>query len=196
MRPNSELPQNIQDLIKNLSYTQAVPVKEIDNTPFMLLKLSDEHDEFLSSGQEIAATFKPSIMNVTVGDETIALCFLQIKLNGSDKYIYNTVYNLSDIKQFEDVHGFLNMHKYGLLIATNNNHEYKIFNLNFKADFHPQNVLMGARDKANCNNLELFNGIAQSIASSQKDLKSLWDYFNEVAPFKEHYYVHINMAKS
>ncbi len=195
MQPNNELPQNIQDLIKNISTTQTVPISEIDNTPFMLLKLSDEHDEFLRT-QEIAAEFRPSIMNVTVGTETIALCFLQIKLNGSEKYIYNAVFNLSDIKQFKDIHAFLNMEKYGLMIATNNIHDFKIFNLNFEADFHPQNILVGARDKADSNNLELFNGIAQSIFSSQKDTGALWKYFKEVTPLKEQYYVHIQMAKS
>lgn len=195
MRPNSDLPSNIQELIKNISYTQVIPISEINDIPFMLLKLSDEHDEFLRH-QDIAAEFKPSIMNVTVAQETIALCFLQIKLNGSDKYIYSAVFNLSDIKQFQDIYSFLNMQKFGLMIVTNNIHDYKVFNLNFQADFHPRDILIGARDKADSNNLELFNGVAQSIFSSQKDVAALWEYFKKVSPVKESYYVHMQMAKS
>lgn len=184
---NKDLPQNVQDLISSMSYTQAVPLQSKNGVPYLVIKLSDNHESFLDEN-EIACEFKPSIFNVTYKGENIALCFVQFRLNQSNKHIFTISYDLKNDKQYEDCFDLLAMENYGLLIATNNAHEILQFGVEFKGDFKPQAMLNGARELASTHSPELFTEISFAISSQGESQEELWQFLNQMAPFEKRWY--------
>ena len=98
---NETLPPNLTTLIANLTTRQAVPLGTLQDIPFLALKIPVSREPMLTGG-EIFCEMKPSIFNIDHGDETLAICILQIRLNGLDAYTYSAAYDLTNDKQIED----------------------------------------------------------------------------------------------
>lgn len=189
---NETLPDNIKQLLPELSLTQAIPLGSINDSPFVLLKISEVNEQSLGKN-EIACEMKPSIFNVKFKDETIAICFVQFRLNKSNEHIYTTSYNLRDERQFEDCFELLNMHDYGLLVASKNVHEFLKFDTTFKASFNPQNILIGARDRATDYTPGDFLEITHALQSQAATPAKLWKVFDTMAPFDQQWYASMEM---
>ncbi len=192
MNPNTDLPQNLQDLIANLSSVQAVPLNTEQGIPFLIIKIPEAHPELLEDNA-VTCEFKPSIFNIIYKEDTIALCIVQIRLNGSDSHIHTAAYDLNNDKQFSDCHALLAMKQYGLLVATETRHAFLQFDTRFSGDFDPQEVLSEARAKATDYDPILFSEIAYGLTMQAGSPAALWDYLESVAPFKHQWYAAMAM---
>lgn len=190
MRPNSELPKNLQDLIANLSTLQAVPMGTEQGIPFLAVKTSDKS---LLLDNSVTSEFKPSVFNIVYKEDTIALCIVQFRLNGLDKHIYTATYDLKNEKQFSDCHALLAMKQYGLLIATDTHHAFLQFDTRFTGTFDPQEVLAETRAKATGYDPVLFSEIAYGLSMQGSSPAALWDYLESVTPFKHQWYAAMAM---
>jgi len=192
LNDNTTLPDNLQGLIRELTSEYAVPLGEIYEAPFLALKIGDNNEDQLKNNQ-IIAEFTPSIFNVTLKKEIVAICVVQIKLNNSDNFIYTVNYNLSDAKQFKDCYELLQMNKFGLLVATNKYHDFLLFETDFDADFKPSNILVGAREKATTDSRELFMEVAYALRSQAKDSKHYAQILQEMAPYDKMFYASMSI---
>jgi hypothetical protein len=192
MNANTELPQNLQDLIANLSTVQAVPLNTQQGIPFLIVKIPKEHPELLEDNA-VTCEFKPSIFNIVYKDDTIALCIVQFRLNGSDSHIYTATYDLNNDKQFSDCHALLAMRQYGLLVASETHHAFLQFDTRFDGEFDPQEILSAAREKATDYAPVLFSEIAYGLTMQANSPAALWDYFESVTPFKHQWYAAMAM---
>ncbi|GEM_PF-2601334 len=191
-RPNSELPQNLQDLVANLSYVQAVPLGTTQGIPFIALKLGDANEKTIADNA-ITCEFRPSILNVDYKDHTVALCFVQFRLNGSDRHIYTASYDLGNDKQYSDCHDLLAMKQYGLLAATNNVHDFLQFDVNFEGPFDPQAVLRGARDLGTDYGPMLFSEVSYGLSMQGDSPAALWDFLEGIAPAEYRWYARMRL---
>ena len=187
LNDNTTLPNNLQGLIKELSTNYAVPLGEVYEAPFLALKIADTNEEILKNS-DIVAEFRPAIFNVTIHDEVVAICIVQIRLNQSDNFIYTVNYNLSDAKQFKDCYELLQMKKFGLLVTTNTYHDFLLFDANFEAEYKLANILVGAREKATTDSREFFMEVAHALRSQAKDSKDFYQILEEMAPENKMFY--------
>ncbi|MEN8147365.1 MAG: hypothetical protein ABFR02_07085 [Campylobacterota bacterium] len=187
LSPNSALPKNLQDIIPTLSLSQAVPLGSEKGVPFLMIKLSAGNEEIIAEGG-ISCELKASIFNVVFQGENVALCFVQFRLNGSDKHIFTAAYDLNNEKHYEDCYALLAMEKYGLLIVTDNAHDFIQFKPQFKADFEPQAMLHGA--KTLCTDYEpgLFLEVSYALTSQARTPSDLWLFLEQMAPFEKSWY--------
>lgn len=192
--PNNTLPQNIQDLVSALSTQQAMPLGKINEIPFLAIRLEASKERSIRDN-DIICELRPSIFNVDYQDETIALCFIQLRLNRSKEMVYTVQYDLKNKKQFSDVWAFLEMQKYGLLIATKQVHDFQQFDANFEADFHPRDILAGARGSATDYDPALFDEVAFALRSQTKSEHELWDLLNEMTPFDQQWYARLKLDR-
>jgi len=58
LNPNNTLPQNLQDLIKNMAQDLAVPISSENETALIAIKL-DEKDETRLKNNDISCEFRP-----------------------------------------------------------------------------------------------------------------------------------------
>ena len=187
LQENSALPQNLQDLSKTLSYTQAIPIGSEGKVPFLMIKLSVENEKLLAENS-ITCEFKPSIFNIAYKDENIALCIVQFRLNGSDKHIYTVSYDLKNDKHYSDCSKLLEMDKYALLLVTDNGHDFVQFEANFEADFKPVAMLHGARELGTNYEPGLFMEVAHGLSSQGQTPAELWSFLDKMAPFDKSWY--------
>ncbi len=189
---NNTLPDNIKQLLPNLSLTQAIPLGQINDVPFILVKISEANEGSLEHN-EISCEMKPSIFNVKFKGENIAICFVQFRLNKSNTHIYTTSYNLQDEKQFKDCFELLNMEEYGLLVASVNAHEFLKFGTPFDIPFNPQNILVGAKERATDYVPGDYLEITYALQAQAANSADLWDIFNTMAPLNKNWYASMEM---
>ena len=194
MNTNDTLPENLQGLMRSLSKEQAIPLGEMDNTPMLAVKIGTEFEHFIKDGG-LASEMKASILNVDFEDNTIALCFVQVRLNQSDEMIYTATYDLNFEKQYEDCYALLNMKNYGLFVASENIHDFISFTTDFEAKFEPRAVLEYAKNESKNYKPQMFEEISYGLRTQASSPKALWDYLNTLAPFDQSWYGRIKMGK-
>ena len=187
LQMNELLPKNLQEMIPTLSLTQAIPLGNEKGVPFLMIKLSVGNEAIIEEGG-ISCEFKASIFNVGFQGENIALCFVQFRLNGSEKHIYTASYDLHNEKHYNDCFDLLEMKKYGLLIVTDNAHDFIEFKPVFKADFRPQAMLHGAKELASDYEPGLFMEVAHALSSQGQTPAELWTFLEKMAPFEKSWY--------
>jgi len=192
LRENQALPENLQGLIKELNYTTAIPLGEINEAPFIAIKIPDANENTLKEAA-ITCEFRPLIFNIEYEEYVVALCAVQFRLNNSDDFIYTTFYNLQDDKQFKDCFDLLAMQKYGLLVATNSYHDFLLFDAKFEADFSPRAIAKGAREKATEYPTEIYATMVHAIRSQAKNDKELYAALDMLAPYDKMYYASMKM---
>lgn len=190
--PNETLPENFQDLIRSMSTQQAIPLGEMDGLPFLAIKIPAELIAVLDENA-ITCELRPSILNIEYDGKKIALCHVMLRLNGSAKYIYTARYDLDDKKQFDDVWSLLEMTTYGLLIATDDVHDFQQFTTTFEADFDPRNILTGAKERSSGQDIAFFNEAAYALRSQVRTNHELWDFFDTIAPFEKQWYASLTL---
>ena len=187
LQMNELLPKNLQEIIPTLSLSQAVPLGNEKDVPFLMIKLSAGNEAIIAEGG-ISCEFKASIFNVGFNGENVALCFVQFRLNGSDKHIYTASYDLHNEKHYNDCFDLLEMKKYGLLIVTDNAHDFIEFKPVFKADFKPQAMLHGAKELATDYEPGLYMEVAHALSSQGQTPAELWKFLEKMAPFEKSWY--------
>ncbi|WP_345987357.1 hypothetical protein WCX18_09525 [Sulfurimonas sp. HSL1-2] len=189
---NTILPQNLQDLIANLSYVQAVPLGTQQGIPFVAVKVADSNSRLLEDNA-VTCEFKPSIFNVDYKGHTLALCIVQFRLNGSDRHIFTASYDLHNDKQYSDCHDLLAMTQYGLLVATAEVHTFLQFDTNFAAAFNPQQVLAQARSAATDYDPLLFSEVSYGLTMQADTPAHLWEYLETIAPAMHRWYARMQL---
>jgi len=189
---NDILPPNLIHLIENLTTRQAVPLGTMHDIPFLALKLPASSETLLTGG-ELFCEMKPSIFNIDHGNETLAICILQLKLNGRDAYTYSAAYDLTNDKHYSDCFALLNMRKYGLFIATDQLHDFLVFDTPFEAFFDPRDVIAEARETATATNAEAFGSAVNALFSLKEDDAALWRHFESLVPFDNRWYLRTRM---
>ena len=195
MKTNDTLPENLQQMVEALSFEQAVPLGDMEGTPVLAVKIADENEHYIKDGG-LVCEIKASVFNIDFGEETIALCFAQVRLNKSPDMIYTAVYDLKVEKQFEDCYSLLNMKKYGLLVTSSTVHEFIGFENEFKADFDPRTVLNHAKEIASDYTHEKYVEVSYALKSQARSAADLWTYLNQLAPFEKSWYGRMNMGRS
>lgn len=189
---NGVLPQNLRDLIANLSYVQAIPLGTQRGIPFLALKVADGSAALLEDNA-VTCEFKPSVFNVDYKGHTLALCLVQLRLNGSDRHIYTVSYDLHNDKQYSDCHALLSMTQYGLLIATNDVHTFLQFDTNFVGTFNPQQVIKEARALATDYDPLLFSEVTYGLTMQADTPAHLWEYLETLAPALHRWYARMQL---
>jgi len=195
LEANTNLPKNLQELATKITTTQALPLGTENGVPFLMIKLGVENEQTIAEGG-IAAEFRASIFNVKFKDENVALCFVQFRLNGSDKHIYTASYDLHNDKHYSDCFDLLAMEKYALLLVTDNAHAFLEFKPVFKADFNPQAMINGAKELATDYDPGLFLEVSHAIMSQGATQADLWKFLEEMAPFEKSWYGAMQMGAS
>jgi len=191
--PNSELPQNLQDLAASLSLVQAIPLGTTQGIPFVALKLSTENDRYIADNM-ITCEFKPSVFNISYKDENIAICFVQFRLNGSDEHIYTASYDLKNDKQYGDCYDLLAMKQYGLLVLTDNGHDFMQFDANVELDFNPQAIIHGARELGSDYSPMLFSEVSYGLSTQGETPAELWRFLEQMAPVETRWYAAMQLG--
>lgn len=191
--PNESLPENFQELIKSMSTQQAIPLGEMDDLPFLAIKIPAEMVTRLETNA-ITCEMRPSIFNVDYEEKTVALAYVLIRLNGSDESVYLARYDLDDDKQFSDVWSLLEMTTYGLLIATDDVHDFQQFDARLDADFDPRNILSGAKERSTGQDVAILNEVDYAIRSQARSHQELWSLFENIAPFDKLWYARITLG--
>lgn len=194
LEDNSQLPQNLRDLLKGLSLTQAVPLGEMNDLPLLFIKITEENADFMSDN-EVVCTINPSIFNIEYQDETLALCFVQIKLNNSDKHIYTVRFDLKNEKQFKDAMALLNMDRYGVLMASDTRHNILQFKYALDDSFDPRHVLTYARSKATDYNQDILEEVTYGLTMQADSIAGLWEHFETIAPYDKQWYAGMKMER-
>lgn len=189
---NTILPQNLQDLIANLSYVQAVPLGTQQGIPFVAVKVADTNSRLLEDNA-VTCEFKPSVFNVDYKGHTLALCIVQFRLNGSDRHIFTASYDLHNGKQYSDCHDLLAMTQYGLLVATAEVHTFLQFDTNFEGTFNPQQVLAQARASATDYDPLLFSEVSYGLTMQADTPAHLWEYLEKIAPAPHRWYARMQL---
>jgi len=192
-QPNATLPQNLQDLIANLSTVQAVPLGTQQGIPFLALRVAPGNDA-LFEDNTVTCEFKPSIFNIDYQGHTTALCIVQLMLNGLDRHIYTATYDLANDKQYSDCHDLLGMQQYGLLIADENVHTFLQFDTNFVGSFTPRQVIKDARANATEYAPVLASEVAYALSTQADTPSRLWAHLEELTPALHRWYARIQLA--
>ncbi len=187
LNPNSELPQNLQDILGKMNMVQAIPLGTTQSIPYIALKLSANNDRQLAENT-ITCEFKPSVFNVTFKGENIAICIVQFRLNGSDKHIYTASYDLKNDKQYGDCYDLLKMKQYGLLVMTDNGHDFLQFDVDFAGDFNPHAIIHGARELGSSYEPQLFSEVLSGLYSQGRTPSDLWQFLEQMAPYEKKWY--------
>lgn len=187
LNPNSELPQNLQDILGKMNMVQAIPLGTTQSIPYIALKLSTQNDRFLAENA-LTCEFKPSIFNVAFQGENIAICIVQFRLNGSDNHIYTASYDLMNDKQYGDCYDLLKMKQYGLLVMTDNGHDFLQFDVDFAGSFNPHAVIHGARELGTKYDPKLFSEVSYGLTSQGESPAQLWTFLDMMAPFDKQWY--------
>ncbi|MDA3947075.1 MAG: hypothetical protein PF439_10405 [Helicobacteraceae bacterium] len=187
LNPNSELPQNLQDMIGSMNLFQAIPLGTTQGIPFIAIKLSTQNDSYLADNA-ITCEFKPSIFNITYQGENIAICFVQFRLNNSDKHIFTASYDLKNDKQYGDCYDLLAMKQYGLLVMTDNGHDFLQFDVDFEGDFNPHAMIHGARELGSKYDPKVFSEVSFGLSTQGGTPTDLWHFLAQTAPIEKKWY--------
>jgi hypothetical protein len=190
--PNDTLPENLKGLISNLSTRQAMPLGMVSGIPFLALKIDAENEAYFLENP-VVCELKPTVFNIDHNDVTVAICFVQVRLNSRDEHIYTVIYDLNDEKQYNDCRALLNMRKYGLFIASDNVHDFLAFETPFEADFDPRDVVAVAKAKSTEYTPEQFSSVAHALYTQCENDVELWNRFHELAPLQKQWYARMRM---
>jgi hypothetical protein len=190
--PNDSLPENLKGLISNLSTRQAMPLGTVSEIPFLALKIAPENEAYFLENP-VVCELKPSVFNIDHDDVTVAVCFVQVRLNSRDDHIYTVIYDLNNEKQYGDCSALLNMRKYGLFIASDSVHDFLAFEAPFEAAFDPRDVIAEAKAKSTAYTPEEFNTVAHALYSQCENDAALWNRFHELAPLEKQWYARMRM---
>ncbi len=193
LNPNSELPQNLQDLLGSMNLVQALPLGTTQGIPFVAIKLSTQNDAYLADNA-ITCEFKPSIFNIAYQGENIALCFVQFRLNGSDNHIFTASYDLKNDKQYADCYDLLAMKQYGLLVMTDNGHDFLQFDVDLKCDFNPHAIIHGARELGSDYDPKIFSEVSFGLSAQGETPAELWQFLEKMAPFEKQWYASMQLG--
>ena len=189
---NEGLPQQINELLGHMQSGQAVPLSDVDGVPYVAVKISPETVEELLEN-EVRCEMKPSFMNINFNGEVVALVFIQLRLNEDDSLIYTLTYDINEDKHLKDCYSILNMLNYGLLIATDNEHDFIQLDVNFVAEFDPRKILEYTLEKATDYKKEDFNQVLYAFTSQVVGSHKLWEMLADVAPFEKQWYAAMDM---
>ena len=193
LQSNENLPKNLQELAAKITPAQALPLGSEKGVPFLMIKLGTENEATIADGG-ISAEFRASIFNVTFKEENVALCFVQFRLNGSNKHIYTASYDLHNEKHYSDCFDLLAMEKYALLVVTENAHDFLEFKPKFDAAFKPQAMINGAKTLATDYDPGLFLEVSHAITSQGTTPEALWKFLGEMAPFEKSWYASMQLG--
>lgn len=186
---NTKLPQNLQELAKQMKAHQAVPLAIIDEIPFVAIRLSDT----ALLKQELSSHIKATILNIEHEKNIYAIAFLQFRLNSDPTLTFTVFYNLKVDKQYQECQALLAMNHYGLLLLTQEYHDFVKFKAQFQADFSLQTVARNARNKASDYSVESFLELSHFFYTYHKNDRMLWDYLESIAPLDKECYAYIKM---
>jgi hypothetical protein len=189
---NTELPENFKHLIDALEIGTAVPLANIQNMPFLGLKLPNDDQDMLKNG-EIISQFKPTLLNIDYEEQTYAILILQVILNGSEDYIYNTFYDLNNEQQFTNALEILKLSDYGLFIFTDEVHDFIPFNTKTDINFDPCVIATATKKNASEYQAETCHAIVTALFSSQTNNSELLKFFEEIAPKEKEWYARLTM---
>lgn len=191
---NETLPDNLKKLVAKISTQQAIPLGTMSDLPFLAIKLEVEDEDMITQGG-IECEIKPSILNIDFAEETVAICFVQLRLNRDDRFIYTTAYDLNIQKQYADCYALLNMKKYGLFVSSDNIHDFIALDSEFEADFDPRMLLEHAKAEASEYDPALFAEIYYGINTQVDSKQALWEYLEYLAPFDKKWYGRMQINK-
>ncbi len=189
---NDTLPDNLKGLIESLSTQQAMPLGTMSDLPFLAVKVPLEYENILIEGG-ITCELKPAVFNIDFEEKTIAICFVQVRLNTCSELTYTAYYDLSEEKQYSDCYELLNMRNYGILAASEQIHDFIGFDVPFEAEFDPRNIIAGAKANATESTPALAHSIAQLFVQQSETPAKLWDQLSEMAPFEKSWYGRMRM---
>ena len=192
LNPNSELPQNLQELLNSMNLVQAIPLGTTEGIPYVAIKLSTQNDEVIRAGG-ILCEFRASIFNVQFKERNIAICFVQFRLNSSDQHIFTASYDLTNDKQYKDCYALLGMKQYGILVMTDNGHDFLQFDVDFKGDFNPQVTIHGARELGD-SDPQLFSEVSYALSTQGATPAELWKFLEQMAPYEKRWYARMSMG--
>ncbi len=189
--PNETLPQNFQQMVQQLAVNKAMPIGTLSDIPFVGVKMAEDAATLFD--ESIVCEMKPTVVNVDYDKDTIALCFVQFRLNDRDDHTYTAIYDLKNEKHYEDCYALLNMQKYGLFLATQTLHDFLVFDTNFEAFFDPRDVIKEAKEKATEYEPDMFTKIAYAVYTQLDSDAKLWKSFKEAAPLEKQWYVRMKL---
>jgi len=118
---------------------------------------------------------------------------VQFRLNHSNQHIYTASYNLHDDRQFQDAYALLKMQDYNLLLSTENYHDFLGFTVHFEGKFKPQQIALGARQKASDYEPKLYFEVLHGLRSQAPTAYALWQMLESFAPFEYQWYASMNL---
>jgi hypothetical protein len=182
MQADAHLPPPLQDRISLLDPGMVLPLGLEEGEPMLLLRL-DDADEALLGDAELACEYKPTIMLLPFEGKTVGLCIVQFRLNGDDRHIYTTFYDIAEPKMYDAADALLKMMRYNVVIATSASHRLKSFSANFVGTFNPQLVLQQAKDAAqNRAGDGLADIVFQGMTGQFETPFALWRSLEQIAP--------------
>jgi hypothetical protein len=174
-------------MIGSMNLFQAIPLGTTQGIPLMAINLSTQFDSYLADNA-ITCEFKPSIFNITYQGENIAICFVQFRLNNSDKHIFTASYDLKNDKQYGDCYDLLAMKQYGLLVMTDNGHDFLQFDVDFEGDFNPHAMIHGARELGSKYDPKVFSEVSFGLSTQGGTPTDLWHFLAQTAPIEKKWY--------
>lgn len=189
---NTTLHPNLQNLIAKLSHVQAVPLGTMKHVPYVILKPSNVDENFLVDAG-FTCEIKPSIFNVSYKEQSVAICIVQFRLNGSEDHVFTASYNLKDDRQLSDCSDLLGMEQYSLMIATDRVHSIRHVKMNFTGTFDPKAVLNVARRNATDYDPTLFAEVSHVLTKQGGSPAGLWTYLEETAPARQQWYAQLQL---
>ena len=186
---NTKLPQNFQELAKHMKAHQAVPLTNIDGTAFVAIRLADE----TLLDQKLQCELKAALLNIEHDKDTYAIAFIQFRLNKEPKQTYTVFYNLNIDTQFQDCLNILAMKHYGLLLLTQEHHDFVKFKAEFQGNFDLQIIAAATRNRATNYSVESFLELSHYFYAYHKDDQTLWNYLESIAPLSKQCYAALRM---
>lgn len=169
---------------------QAVPLAQINETPFVALSIADA----ALLDQPVTAEINASILNIEHEKEIYAIAFVQFRLNNDPRLTYTVFFNLHVDKQYQECLQLLAMQKFGLFLATDKEHDFIEFKADFSYDFDPRIVAQNARAKASDYSVESFLELSHFFYHYHQNDQKLWAYLHQIASADKEWYAYIKMA--
>lgn len=189
--PNESLTEKLKAVIGGLVSTQAVALGKLSDIPFLSVKIPDDKDAMLDA--TVLSDMRPAIFNIDFSDETIAICFIRFTLNKNPDFTYTAIFDLNNEMQYNNCHELLAMQRYGLLIASNNVHDFLAFESDFNAEFHPQEMIADARENATSYTQKEFGQVIQAFYDNVRAESELWNRIEPMTPIEHRWYARVKL---
>lgn len=189
--PNETLPDNIKELIEHLNTPQAIPLGSLSGISFSAVKIPSDKDAMLEA--TVLCDLRPAVFNIDFDDVTVAICFIRYRLNTNDAFTYTSIYDLTNEKQFNDCYTLLGMEQFGLLVASDDVHDFISFQNRFNGGFNPLNIIVGAKEQATEYTPEQFTAVVHAFYSSAANELGLWNSLESMTPLEHQCYGRMSM---